>query len=1044
MGLARFCLKHPVPVNLLMLLVFVLGLSSLFFLKREMFPNFSADIVEVVVVMDEGGTPDQVDRNINQIIQPRVQQVDGVKRVLSYATGSSGRVIVELYSGIDVDKVKLDIEDEINAIDDFPETALEPRVRAITIFDQAIQLAIYGDGATDLQLRKTLDFVKADLRSRGIVSKFELFAPRPLEIAIQLPLDTLRAKGISMQEVAEQIRQHSLEISAGEVRESSGNIIIKGQARKLSVDDLKRVPIRFPNGEAILLWQLAGPEGISDGFVEDDVQVTYNGNPAAVLSIEKADEEDIITLCRDVREYAETVQLPYGLKMVTFQDLSRFVKERLQLITKNGFYGFILVFVVLTLFLDWRVAFWATAGVVFCLIGTLAVLLYLDHSLNMLTLFAFLLATGMIVDDAIVVAESYFDKRAKGEDSFRAAKLALNEVSLPILAMMGTSIVAFVPLFFISGIMGKFMGVLPVVVVSALALSLFESLYILPSHLCHHCGDKNTRFMQGVGFILKPFLKVTRPVREFLSRFVEQQADQVLIPLVKTCIHFRYAVLVIFVSLLVFVIGLVPVGLVKTSLFPRVDADFHRVDVAFEEGTAIAKTRQSVDILIESLVKVAKEEEERSGVNPVADYFVEIGEKGAHKASVSVQLVSFSKGRAMSGQQFLDSWRALVPPFPNAVSLEYQSASAGPKARPIEVLLSSTDEAALIEVEQLALEYFAKVPGVVDLGSSYQFGPWTVSVKLKEEARELPISESELISNIAAIYRGVKVDTFYRDENEVNIYVRAQRDDRDQLQNLKQVLLPNGLRVGQVADIQLTREPAEILRVDGQQTIEIYSNLDFSSGVNAAEVRQALVESFLDPLADKYPEVRWSFSGESKDGMEAIDSMLQAYLPAMLAIYMILATIFSSYSWPLVIMVSIPFSIVGAILGHGITGYSINIMSGFGIVGLTGIAVNDSLVLLDCIHGCMPWAKSFEEALVTGCRRRFRPIMLTSLTTMAGMAPILLETSYQAQFLKPMVVSIVFGIALVTPLILLVVPSMAAILMDVKYLLGSPNGTELE
>jgi multidrug efflux pump subunit AcrB len=759
--------------------------------------------------------------------------------------------------------------------------------------------------------------------------------------------------------------------------------------------------------------------------------------------LEKGEHEDLVDLCDRVKAYIAAKEMPPGIQIQEFRDLSLLVNERLQLILKNGAMGLLLVLLTLALFLEWRIAFWVASGIAFSIIGAVALLYAVGGTINMLTLFGFLMTTGIIVDDAIVVGENFFNHKEDGGTGEEIAERSMKEIGGPVLAMVNTTLVAFLPLFFVTGLMGEFIRIIPSVVLCALVLSLFESLFILPSHLAHHSGREPSGFLAVVQFCFFPFIWISRRAQPIVNRGLNSIASGLLLPFLRFCLQHRYAVSIFFLSLLILLFGMIPAGIIKTSLFPRPDTEFHQARIEFERGTPIDVTARAARLVREAYIAAGLELEAKGDVNPTEEQFVEVGREGAHVASVQVKLKSIEEGRSITGQDFVDLWRSKIPDIPNLLSLQYTAQAGGPPSVPVEIWLTSAYNDELLEAEQATLDYLSQIEGTVDVRSDNIPGALTLEVTLKPGFRNSPSAEAEIIRTLANNYQGIKVDTFYRGDNEVKMWVRSALRDRRSLAELRQTQLPSGLRIDQIAQLNLTREEAEIRRVDGERTITISSDIDRSRGANAAEIRSKMEQDWLWQIAQRYPTVRWQHSGESKEGGEAIDSMLQAYIPALFAIYLILATVFRSYTQPLIIMFAIPFAFVGAVVGHFVMDIPVNLLSLFGIVGLTGIAVNDSLVLIDCINSEREKnGKQLLDALQTASRRRLRPILLTSLTTIAGMSPILFETSFQAQFLIPMVTSIVFGIGAATILILVLIPVCYAILADILEIAAtfSPRG----
>lgn len=1030
MKISSWGLRNPVPVNLIMLIVIVLGIGAGLTLRREMFPGFEIDVVEVWVNMETGSTPDQVDRNVNQVIQPNIQSINGVKRVYSFATEDAGRLIVNLSRGYDANRVKNEIKDEVDRISTLPAEATDPLVRRIQVDNQAAQIAIFGHGSTERQLREAADLVKSDLRKLGIASRTEVFLPRDYEVMISLPLQLLESKGLTIRDVAQQIRRYNTDTRAGQVRASDADILLKGEARKTRIEDLRHIPIHFPSGEFLTLGELAGPLGLSDSFDERPIVVEYNGRSAAVVNVLRSDTEDIIVVADAVREYVNSAQLPDGLQMELFGDSSEFVRGRLDLIVRNGCAGLVLVLVVLSLFLEWRIAFWAATGIAFAMIGSLAILAASGHTINMMTLFGFLMTTGIIVDDAVVIGEGFHHQLQRGKSAGQAALAALKELSWPVIAMMSTTVVAFVPLLFVPGILGKFLTVLPVVTISALLLSMAECLFILPVHLAHHAGPKPTRLMRGFHLVLYPFIFISEKLQPRLDALLNWITRRLFLPLVHACIHHRYSTSILFLALLLFLLSWIPAGVVKTGLFPSTDSEVHMVVLEMQRGTPIARTEAVARAISRAARDAGAQIAQRDGFDPVRSVLLNAGGEGPHRARLILQLHGAEHGRTVSGREFVDTWRSRVEQVPDAVSMRWSEPTGGPEERAIEVWLSASSDEELEAADKDLRAFLGTIDGVVDITSSHQPGAPILSVKLKETSAAIPFSETELIAHISDAYRGVNVDTFYRGDNEVKMWVRAAPEERRDLANLRSLRLPNGLSVEQLADLTVNYEPAELRRINGRKIVSVAADVDKSRGSNAMEIRAKLEREFLSSLSTQHPGVTWESAGEALEGAEAVSGMLKGYIPALMIIYLILATIFKSYLQPLVIMAAIPFGFIGAITGHWLLGLEFNLLSGFGIIALTGIAVNDSLVLLDCINLYADKRRSLVHTVLIATKRRFRPILLTSLTTTAGMAPVLFERSFQAQFLIPMVTSIVFGILFSTILILLLVPVGYAILND--------------
>ncbi|SCA63410.1 Uncharacterized protein SCG7109_AO_00060 [Chlamydiales bacterium SCGC AG-110-M15] len=1037
-------IRNPVSINLILVIILMMGFVSGCLIKRELFPKFDTDIVSVTVVMEDGSTPEQIDRNIVQIILSEIQSIDGIKEIRSTSTDQMATLIIEVDEAYDSNLVKQEIKDEIDTIRDFPEKALDPNVRLLEgPHNETISLAVKGADRTTLELRSYADQIKQELETSGIASQVELTYPRKHELSVSLPLNDLHAKGLNINDVANQIRNQNLEGHAGEIKTRQQHIVLKGAARKTNAELLGQVPIKFGNGEFILLKDLATIGGIQDAFTEDRIIIEFQGEPSVLLKINKGVQEDMIAVAEEIKAFAKNLTPPPGIEVEPFHDNSIFVRERLDLIINNGTIGLILVILVLSIFLEWHVAFWASTGIAFSLIGALALLYFFGESLNMLSLFAFLMTMGVIVDDAIVIAESFFHKLEQKIPPIQAAKKALGEVFLPVMAMMSTTIIAFVPLLFISGMMGKFIAVIPIVVIFALGLSLFEAIFILPSHLAHHSDTEHSPLMRVVKKILSPLIYISKRANPYARAFFDLSNRILLQKILRFCLYHRYASCLFFVSILTVLFALIPAGIIKTGLFPDIDSDFHVARLSFDRGTSANITEKGMRKIEYALHKTAQEVEKESGQYPLKSQLLQIGTNGSHSAELIVTLVPNNAGRKISGKDFLARWRNKAPKIPEADSLSFESVRGGPRSNPIEVVISSPDSKDLVKFEQAIIAHLNTMTGIVDIRSSKFPNAHTLNITVKDEFNDLAVTERNLIGFLANAYQGIKVDTFYRNENEIKIYVRGDLNTRQSMHRLKNLQLPNGMTVGQVANIEISEEPGEVKRVNNERTLSVMANLDTTTGINAVEARLELKEQFLDPYLKeakaKNKPVKWTYFGEAKRGSETIRSLIVAYVPAIFLIYFILATIFHSYLQPVIIMLATPFGFVGALLGHLLMGYTLNMMSLFGLVALTGIVVNDSLVLVDCINQNFGNSGDKIEDLILATKRRLRPIFLTSLTTIAGLTPVLFETSFQAQFLQPMVTSVVFGIAFSTALIVILIPVCYLVVDDIISLFTS-NG----
>ncbi|MBN4067066.1 efflux RND transporter permease subunit [Simkania negevensis] len=1022
--------RHPVTVNLIMFTVIVLGVISGMSQQRALIPEIAISEIEITVPMQRAASAGQVDRGVIQVLQPGIQYIDGIKEIRSTAYDSYAKMVVKVDEAFDIDKVKDDIQ---NAIEErlykLPRDAERPSVVIAKASHEAIWLSVYGKGVARWELRKAANFVKSDLFNKGIASRIQLIGGESYELTLSFSPEQLHAKGVTVESLAAAIRAYDLEVEAGSVQSGYGHLRIKSTERKRSVQEFAAIPIRFADGEYQTLAELVGYENINNGFVEEGPLSYYNGMPAVLLMISGSEKEDIVNVCSAVKRYVQEMS-PFAdsIHMAATFDLSVLVEERINLIMRNALQGIVLIVIILTLFLEWEVALWAVMGMAFSIIGTFVVMRFTGDSLNMISLFGLLVTTGIIVDDAIVISEGFHANRTKGMPPKEAAAKALEELGWPVVAMVLTTVIAFFPLFFVVGTMGKVIRVMPLVVISALLFSLFESVVILPVHLAYSSGEDKKGLVRVIDLILSPFSRWFRKLNRMCNRLLELVYTFFILPTVTFCIRHRYAAIVAFVAVAVFVLGFIPAGIIKTSIFPRLDSIYYRAVVEFQEGTPREVIEDAVKNLETGLTAAAGHYRSADGITPVKDFFVLVNR---NKGDLFVELLEAGAGRKVSGQQFVDSWRAMTPSIPNVLSLSFEDLTRGGEAAAIEVHLVSHDLLMLKEAKESFVQYLRQVKGVVDLSTSDKQGALSVRVKVKDGYRNTPVTEEMLFSTLSQTYFGAKIDAFYRDEDEVAVYLRAIHQDRTSLSQLEQLHLVNGMTVGQVADISVEYDPAEIVRVNGERSIVVTADVDDSVGVTDTEVLALIEREFLSQVSDNYPGVFWAFSGKKKEGDDAMSSMMHAYIPAIFALYLVLATMFRSYTQPLMILMSLPFSFIGVLIGHLIMGMQFSLMSVFGVVALTGIAVNDSIVLVDCINRIIREENaSWNDALIQAVQRRLRPIFLTTVTTACGLAPVLFDLSFQAQFLKPMVASIVFGVVVSTLFILILIPAIYSILAD--------------
>ncbi len=1035
--LVRWALKNPVTINLVMMIVMVLGFMSAGNLRREAFPETPRSQISVYISLLKSSSPDQVDRNIVQVIYPAIRGVRGIKEITSFASANYANFTIEVEEGSDIETIRREVNEDIEGIYNLPEDAERPSVKIIKSYEHPIWITVAGATASSAELTLAAEAFKTQLLNNGIISKgFIVPYPYP-ELTIYVPKDILIAKGLSLSSLAQQIKSYDLEIGLGRIKGKDGKWLIKGSSRKKSLNDLGTIPIHFPNGETLPLVEVVGYDNLHEGSVKDEEPIFLaNGKTAVIIGIERGEKEDTITLCNEVREAIKTFKMPAGIHLDTLGDFSTYIQDRLDLVIKNGVMGLILVLIILSLFLEWRIAFWAASGIAFSLIGSFAIMDLCGSTINMISLFAFLITLGIIVDDAIVIGEAFHYRFKKEGNAKDAIVHAVADIKWPVIAMMTTTAITFVPLFFLSGQIGRMMAVMPVVVIAALGLSLFESIVILPVHLAHHCADKKTFFMRALYFCFYPLIRGSMILQPKVNHLLDTFSECILKPILAFCIHHRYSVIIFCIAIASILGALIPGGIVKRALFPDPAQDWENVFLELKERSTIPELHDATKLVLKALEEANEHFEKIDGVKPIKSYFADIGDRYSYKSHVFVNFIRETEGRDVSAQKFSDYWRTQIPEIKDLVALKFQSEGSNTHSKPVEVTLTSSSDALLEKGEALIKKAIARIKGAVDIETSTRSQSTEIEVSLKDAYKHLSFSESDLAYFINSTYQGSKVDTFFQNERAVEVYVRSPREERQDLYRLGELQTPSGLYVGQIANLTERQAASEIIRNNGRRSITIGANVNSLSNVTAAEIRDELESGALQTLSTRLPGLDWEFTGEAKEGAKAINSILMTYIPALLAIYLILATVFRSYLQPLLIMTAIPFGFAGAIFGHWVMDIPFNLLSALGMAALTGIAVNDSLVLIDCINKTLKDETfSFTEALICATRRRLRPILLTTLTTLIGMAPVLFESSYQAQYLIPMITSLVFGLGLSTILIIFLVPAGFAVIADLFRLI---------
>lgn len=1029
--------------NLLMIFVLLSGVVTLLTMKVETFPEVALDMITVTVPYP-GASPEEVEEGVILQIEDSVAGLAGIKRIDATAREGLGSVLIEVIKDWDINELLDEVKAEVDRITTFPEEAEEAIVEKVTRRRQVINVAVYGQVA-EAVLKRMSQRVKDEITALPGITLAELFGIRESEIHIQVAEKTLRKYNLTLGAVAEQVRRSSLDLPAGNIESTGGEVLIRTKSRKDWAREFHRIPvISQANGSVVTLGQIAT---IRDAFEDQDLEVAFQGQPAAVIQVFRVAEQNALEVASTVKEYVQQIQstLPYGIHIKTFDDATRHLQSRIKLLLENLSLGLVLVGILLGIFLNLRLAFWVTLGIPISFFTGIMLLPQFDISINMISLFAFILVLGIVVDDAIVVGENIYTKQQQGLHPMQASVDGAFGVARPVIFAVLTTIAAFWPLLLGGGTTGKFMRNLPVVVNLVLAASLMESLLILPCHLNTKRKPQRARHKEQL-------------ISRGLNWFIQGPYSKLLV----RCLKWRYATLALGVSILLLTLGFWKGGFIKFTFFPRVESDTMICNVTMVPGVPTEQTQRVLQHLERTATAVLEDVDPQKILkgDALLEYTLTLlgtqiqsgphdsGGSGSNLAQVFVQLIESEK-RNISTQELVSRWRDRVGGLPDVESITFQGELFG-FGNPIEVDLAAEDRDLLLQAAEDLKEELGNYAGVFDINDSFVPGKDEIQLSLKSQARTLGLTNEDLARQVRYAFYGAEALKFQRGKNEVTVRVLYPEDTRNQISSLHNMRIwtqeRKAVPFDEVAEYSRSRSYTTIDRSERRRVVTVYADVD-ESKINANEVRIQLGNEILPRLMNRYPGLYYTMEGTGREQQETMAGVKKGFVIALFAIFSLLAIPLRSFSQPLVIMLAIPFSMVGAILGHLLMGFNLSILSLFGIVGLAGVAVNDSLILVNAMNMNRDSGQGVPEAAFLAGKQRFRAVLLTSLTTFAGLSPMILEKSLQAQFLIPMAISLGFGVLFATLITLILIPSLVVILDDVhrgkdRLLGGRLSGAE--
>jgi len=1021
----EFFARHTTGANLLMALMVIIGLSALPDLQRETFPDFAAQKLEIRLAYPGASTED-VEEAICQRVEDALDSISEVEEVVCVAREGLGSIVVEMIDDADMARFMDEVKSEVEAIDDFPEQVELPVINELGRTDKVVAVALTGPMSVS-GLKAYAEQIKQRMQQTSEISQVDVLGFSDHQLRIEVSAQAMRGYGVSMSDVANAVKRQGIDLPAGMLQTHDRDLLLRFADLRRSPEELADlVVVSASSGAEIRLGNIAQ---ISDRFELDEQKTLFNGHRAAVLQVIKTKQQDSLVVMAAVNRFLEIERqrAPPGVIFTVTQDRSSIVSDRLNLLLRNGGQGLILVFLTMWLFFQLRFAFWVAMGLPISFLGALFIMGMLGLTINMITMVALLIAIGLLMDDAIVISENIAAHLRKGKSPVQAAIDGTRQVAPGVISSFLTTVAVFGPLAFLSGHMGNVLKFIPMVLCLVLVVSLIEAFMILPHHLAHSLQHQDKK------------------VSRFRQRFDEQLdhfRQHVLGRAVDFAVHQRYWFVGGIIALFLLSMGMVISGKLKFQVFPNIEGDIIEARVLLPQGTPLWRTESVVQQITDGLNEVddlfspRQSDGQRLIQNVQVRYSTnqDAGESGPHLATVTADLITAEKrwGRL---DDIINHWRNEVGEIPDLIALNYKEPVIGPGGIPLEVRLYGSS---LAQLKQASLElqgWLGRYQGVFDLSDDLRPGKPELRMRLREGTLALGLDATTIANQLRAAFFGVTASEILVDSEAYEIDVRLARGDQSTLTDLEifRIVTANGdqIPLSTLVYIESDRGFSRIKRVDGIRTVTVTGDLD-SRIANAQELVNHTRQLFLPDLMQRYPGVRVGIEGQSKESNKTGSSMIRSFAIGLVCVFILLSFQFRSYLEPLVVMFVIPLSLIGVIWGHLLMGVALSMPGIIGFASLAGIVVNDSILLVEFLKQQVRKGHSTVEAAKIASRSRFRAVMLTSITTIAGLFPLLLEKSMQAQILIPLAISIIFGLLATTLLVLLVVPALFSILDDFK------------
>ena len=1041
-NIIRWFILNTVAANLLMVFIIIAGIFTLSRLRMEVFPDITIPIINVSVVYP-GASPEDIEESICVKVEEQVQGIDGLKRITSSSNEGYGSINIEVENGYDIDEVKDEVKAQVDAITSFPDDAEKATIKSFDGQPEVITIAVHGY-VDEVSLLNIAEKVRDEVSELPNITQTRL-GKKPREISIEVSEKTLQKYGISFDYIANKIRTSSMDVPGGAIETYDGEILIRSKGQAYTGDEFGIIPVlSLPDGSNVLLRDIAE---IDDGFQDVEYDIKFNREPALLIRVYRTGEQNALDIAEEVHKYIKKKNplMPPGISLTTMKDESVILKGRIELLTENAYLGLTLVLIVLALFLKPKLAAWVSLGIPISFMGGFWLLPLFDVSINMISLFTFILVLGIVVDDAIVVGENIHIHLKRGLSGVDAALEGAYQVAKPVIFAVLTTMVTFSPMILVEGATGKIWKIIPVVTIVVLMFSLIESLTILPAHLAHMKLDEKKKENKFLAW----WSKIQLSIHNRLQSFIKNR----YIPFLELALRNRGNTVAISISIFILTVGLVASGFIRFNFFPPLEADIVIAGVEYPEGTPVSLTKSGLEQVEKSAYKLKdslevlypdnkvfinmvstagdqpiKTQSARGPGNLDASFF------GSHLAECVIELAP-GEERSISTVDISRIWRELTGPIPGVKQITFDS-DLFTTGAPIEIQLSSVNRDDLKDVTTILKDKLQTYAGVFDIKDSFSAGKDEIKLNLRPEAQNYGITMASLARQVRQAFYGDEVQRVQRGRDEVKVFLRYPKEERVSLNNLEQMMVRVGNNIevplGQVAAGELSSGYSTITRTDRKRSISVTADVDLSEA-NANEILAKFEVDHIIPILRDYPSVNYSFEGEQREQRDTLGSLFKNFALALFVVYVLLAVPFKSYLQPLIIMSAIPFGFTGAVIGHIIMGMNLAVLSIIGIVALSGVVVNDSLVMVDFINRYKreDGKTSLEAALAAG-PRRFRPILLTSITTFVGLFPLLIEKSVQAQFLVPMAISLAYGVLFATLITLILVPTSYLIIDDIK------------